>query len=232
MAELKWNSNHIFVLTRHTIIDFSRTDSSSFSLQDTFYKAFPQLEGLQIFEVTDTTDNQKLDVLFFAKNKEDIDVFLKSNQNNSIKLEKNQNWLSWQYASSGQNLSKPCSEGHSMAIELDEQAQYNGYLGLPKGQKNFSSPGSSGSVVWNVDERSKIYPLGIIICKQDQPTGAIQDSLMRVLSFEKIMNGTIEPIEFYNVIKTISNLQVFPYCTPVDRETVGGDHRIESGESF
>ncbi len=171
-----------------------------------------------------------MDILFFVKAQESVNSFIRSYRDNHKNIGKNQNWLSWQYASSGNHLSNPCSEGHSIAIEMDEQLNYNGYLGLPKGQKNFSSPGSSGSVVWNVEEPSTIRPIGIIICKQNQPEGAMQDSLMRILSFEKILNSKIEPIAFDEATRPITNLQSFPNCTPVDRESVGGDNRHDSGE--
>lgn len=224
ITQLNIKKHQIFVLARHTLSGKNKISS------DVFYKAHPEINGLQLFEVIDLTNSQKLDVLFFANDQETLSSALSTYKNYSKELLTSQEWLSWQYGSNGNQLTMPCSEGNSMVFESDEQENYNGYSGLPRGLKNFASPGSSGSVVWNISHKSNILPFGVVICKQEQPKGSMQDSLMRVLSFEKIINGNIQIIDFEKAQEEITDLQTFPNCTPVDRNGIGVDRSSETVE--
>lgn len=155
---------------------------------------FIQNNNLNLFKVIDRDTQDPLDVIFLAKDGATLQNYL-LNYHKSL----NNPWMTW--------INDTCIEGESYVSLASAGNNLTGYLAL-KSDQNYQS----GATIWT--GKDDIKPLGIMVCKQKLLSGfSLEDTLTKVLSFEKISSGTIfQMTSLTSAISEASTLQLNLEC--------------------
>ena len=204
----------IYITARHVLTGVTLDDSDD---------SRKMRNGLTPFEVLDKT-GAPLDIILLIANKT-----LK--QANLVQLDRfsadkvlaqtlgqvlgGNIWSSWQVGSVDQAAARQVSGGIVSAVE-----EKGPHFWLAPGFLNFSSPGSSGSLVWA--SPSEVKPLnwqaaGIVECREHIHSAK---NAVRVISLSAIASGTLIKSSFEKL-----SSEVFikdPNCDPIGRRGGGG----------
>lgn len=189
----------------------------------------------------DGTENTLQDIVFFI----DKDIIINKLSNNvdvqpetipslileTLKLSANTisehikptaSWNSYQIGFNGDKPVVQISKGEIKQVELSQN-----YFYLGKSNENFSTPGSSGSVIFS--ENLQI-PLGILQCRvENETTNQNTNGLFRILNFDILKKGQSKAFIFNNllqfenallVIKSKNLLPKDPHCKWFDGKDI------------
>lgn len=240
---------HLKTMSDRIIGSFTEIDSSVRGIyfgarhviqQLSLKEAGTQLNEYEIYEVQSKYKSSEVyDILILVDKKVSssisdwISQYLKSTFEPS-----SNNWFSLQSGEDG-SLSSPkqISCGQNIKTLLIPGSSYEDFsLSSLEGNSNFTSPASSGSLVWTYKtyqsgSESIYIPeiTGIINCQQQPAAERIsshsnQLPTTHVLSFRRLFNeGIIEKIDLKQALDKKVSLEKFDDCDPVSGRGAGGD---------
>lgn len=205
----------VYVVARHVWMGSSPEEIKN---------SLPEIESLKIFEVL-RNDGLPLDILLVTDR--ELDENIKSRLGSMIGAPTRlMAWVSWQFGNDGSQSSDKISWGTIQEFfYLNKIPQSQHDFSLSTNQENLTSPASSGSIVWNYNERSEIHPLGIITCiKNISDNRSLQTKFPYVVSFQRIFNPSsyVKELSFADSLRTV-RIEEEPHCKPIDGRGAGGD---------
>lgn len=205
----------VYIVARHVWMD---------STPEEIKNSLPEIESLKIFEVL-RNDGLPLDILLVTDR--ELDENIKTQLKNLIGTPNRlAEWVAWQFGNDGNQSADKISWGtiqEFFYLNKFPQSQYD--FSLSTNQENLTSPASSGSIVWNYNERSEIHPLGIITCiKNISDNRSLQTKFPYVVSFQRIFSSSsyVKELSFAGSLRTV-RIEEEPHCKPIDGRGAGGD---------
>lgn len=166
---------------------------------------------VEVISKSQSLPRSPVDILFFIPKDlslEHLKSFLRLYSFEDLEQIKGKRWVSWQYGTVNEQATDQISSGQ-FRIPLNSAQILNGdlriigkdqpvFFWLSEGAKNFTSPRSSGSVVWVQEstQNQPLRPIGIVSCYERSSEGqGTQHFLSRIVSFGGLLQESFEFIE-------------------------------------